>query len=348
MTPNTEHRTQLPAASNQGIALSRRILLLAAGAGAVTAACSRDETPKRQNPATVVPPVGTNPTLYSAVQLAAAIRAKQISPVEALEATLSRLDAVNSKLNAVIWRNDDQARAAARAAADKIMHIDPADLPPFHGVPIPIKDLYAVDGQPVTYGSWAGSDAPSKTNDPTVEVLQRAGFVLTGRTNTPEFGALGATENDRYGITRNPWNLDRTPGGSSGGAAAGMFAIAHGSDGGGSLRQPASYCGLVGLKASRGRVPSRAPGVGFSVSGVVSRNVADTAAVLDLISSADHKSWYSVPPPGRPFLSEVGIDPGRGCASDWSRKRSTDHPPTPNAQQRPGRRRPHSSSWATT
>src|SRR5206468_4338459 len=127
------------------------------------------------------------------------------------------------------------------------------------------------------------------------EALQRAGFVLAGRTNSPEFGAMPSTENDRYGITRNPWNLDLTPGGSSGGAAAavaaGMFTIASGSDGGGSIRIPASCCGLVGLKASRGRVPRRTMSWGSSGDGVLSRDVADTAAVLDLISGPDRGAW---------------------------------------------------------
>ena len=255
-------------------------------------------------------------TYRSARQLAAEIRAKKISPVEVLDACLARVDEVDDRVNAVVWRNDDQARAAARAAADAVVKSDPDDLPPFHGVPIPIKDLTPVAGWPVTYGSSAGPETPSEESALVVDAIQRAGFVLCGRTNTPEFGPITAAENDRYGITRNPWNLDRTPGGSSGGAgatvAAGCFPVAHANDGGGSIRIPASCCGLVGLKVSRGRVPNQTtPWEGGVVEGVVTWDVADTAGILDVISGVDRASWYNAPPPSRPFASEVGADPGR-------------------------------------
>ncbi|MEV0288897.1 amidase [Kribbella sp. NPDC050820] len=255
-------------------------------------------------------------TQLSALELAAAIRAREISPVEVMEATLSQVDAVNDKVNTVIWRNDDEALAWAKAATDAITRVDRGELPPFHGVPIPIKDDCPVAGWPVTLGSWTTPDTPSAESELVIEALQRAGFVLTGRTNTPEFSYLGAAENDRYGITRNPWNLDRTPGGSSGGAAAAvaarMFAVAQASDGGGSMRVPASCCGLVALKASRGRVPARViRGVGTSLNGVLTRDVSDTAAILDVISGPDRGAWYNAPTPERPFVSEVGADPGR-------------------------------------
>src|SRR3989441_773768 len=138
------------------------------------------------------------------------------------------------------------------------------------------------------------------------EALRRAGFVLCGRTNTPEFGPITATENDRYGITRNPWDLDRTPGGSSGGAAAavaaGMFPVAHATDGGGSIRIPAACCGLVGLKPSRGRVPRLSQSwLGAVVEGTVTHTVADAAAILDAISTPDPLSWYNAPAATRPF-----------------------------------------------
>ncbi len=252
----------------------------------------------------------------TALQVAAAIRSRQVSPVEVLDATLARIDALNDRLVAVIWRNDDEARQAAQAAADAVVRTDPVELPRFHGVPIPIKDLTAVAGWPVTYGSWAVPDTPSRESELIVEAFRRAGFVLTARTNTPEFGPLTAAENDRYGISRNPWNLDRTPGGSSGGAgaatAAGLFPVAHGNDGGGSIRIPASCCGLVGLKVSRGRVPTLMRAwEGGVVQGVVTRDVADTAAILDVTSAPDRGQWYNAPAPDRPFLAEVGADPGR-------------------------------------
>lgn len=251
----------------------------------------------------------------SALSVAAAIRDRTISPVEALEACLSRVDAVNDRVNAVVWRDDDDARARAVAAADAVVRTDASELPPFHGVPIPIKDLTPVAGWPVTYGSWGAPPGPSPESALVVGAFERAGFVLAARTNTPEFGPITVAENDRYGPTRNPWNLDMTPGGSSGGAgaavASGMFSLAHANDGGGSIRIPASCCGLVGLKVSRGRVPALYNSwEGGSVEGVLTRDVADTAAVLDAISGFDRGQWYNAPIPGRPFAAEVGVDPG--------------------------------------
>ena len=254
-------------------------------------------------------------TFQTARATAAAIRRREVSPLEVLDACLARVDAVNDALNVVIWRNDEEARDAARVAGDIVVNSDVGDLPPFHGVPIPIKDLSEVAGWPVTYGSWSAQDTPSETSDLVVEALQRAGFVLTCRTNTPEFGLLTVAENDRYGISRNPWDLDRTPGGSTGAAAAvagGLFSIAHGGDGAGSLRVPASCCGLVGLKVSRGRVPTLVNHwEGAAVPGVLTHDVADTAAVLDLICGPDRLQWYNAPPPERPFIEEVGASPGR-------------------------------------
>ena len=239
-----------------------------------------------------------------------------MSPLEALEDTLARMDAVNDKVNAVIWRNDDQARAAAREATELVAKRGADELPPFHGVPIPIKDLTAVAGWPVTYGSWGAPEGTSEESELIVDAFVRAGFVLTGRTNTPEFGPITAAENLRYGITRNPWNLDRTPGGSSGGAAAataaGIFTVAHANDGGGSIRIPASCCGLVGLKVSRGRIPKLVnEWEGGAVEGVVTSDVADTAAILDVTCGPDPGQWYNAPAPERPFIDEVGADPGR-------------------------------------
>jgi len=252
----------------------------------------------------------------TARELAKAIRERKLSPVEVLEASLARIDEVDGRVNAIIWRNDEEARDRAARAADAVVHQDPDELPPFHGVPIPVKDLTEVAGWPVTYGSWAAPGKPSIESELIVESLQRAGFNLTARTNTPEFGPITAAENKRYGITRNPWDLDRTPGGSSGGAgaavAAGMFTVAHGNDGGGSLRIPASCCGLVGLKVSRGRIPTLVQSwEGGAVEGVLTRDVADTAAILDVTCGPDPGQWYNAPAPVRPFIEEVGADPGR-------------------------------------
>jgi amidase len=254
-------------------------------------------------------------TFQTALATAAAIKKREVSPLEVLDACLARVDALNDRLNVVIWRNDEEARDAARVAGDVVVNSDASDLPPFHGVPIPIKDLNPVAGWPVTYGSWGARDAPSETSELVVRAFQDAGFLLTGRTNTPEFGLLLVAENDRYGISRNPWDLDRTPGGSTGASAAvagGLFPLAHGGDGAGSIRVPASCCGLVGLKVSRGRVPTLVSHwEGAAVQGVLTHDVADTAAVLDVISRPDPLQWYNAPSSDRSFLSDVRADPGR-------------------------------------
>jgi amidase len=248
----------------------------------------------------------------SALDLAAALRARELSAVELLDACLAAVDEHNPELNAVVWRDDDAARAAAAAADSRLAGGDEA---PFLGVPIPVKDLTPVAGWPVTYGSAAGLDEPSEESELIVESLLAAGFVLCGRTNTPEFGTLTVAENSRFGASRNPWDRTRSPGGSSGGAAAavaaGMFPLAHANDGGGSIRIPAAYCGLVGLKSSRGRIPRRAQAwMGAVVEGTVNRTVADAAAVLDLVSGPDPLAWNNAIPPQRPFAEELVAAPG--------------------------------------
>jgi len=253
----------------------------------------------------------------SALSLARAIRARELSPVELLEASLRRVDEVNDKLNAVIWRNDEEALEVARRAENEVLSAEsPDDLPPFCGVPIPIKDLTPVEGWPLTYGSGAVPDKLAGESELIVEALRRAGFVLTGLTNVPEFGPLTVSENLRHGVTRNPWDFERTPGGSSGGAAAavaaGMFSVAQGNDGGGSIRVPASCCGLVGLKVSRGRIPTLYMSwEGATVPGVLTADVASTAALLDVTSGPDPNQWYNAPAPERPFSHELGAPPGR-------------------------------------
>jgi amidase len=248
-----------------------------------------------------------------ALELAGGLRRRELSAIELLDACLAAVDARNPQLNAVIWRDDAQARASAEEADRRLAAGEEA---PFLGVPLPIKDLTPVAGWPVTYGSWGAPEGPSEEGELVVDALVEAGFVLCGRTNTPEFGPITAAENSRYGISRNPWDTNRSPGGSSGGASAavagGMFPIAHANDGGGSIRIPAAYCGLVGLKPSRGRVPRLAQSwLGGVVEGVVSRDVADTAAVLDAISGPDPLAWYNAPPPSRPFAQETATPPER-------------------------------------
>jgi amidase len=248
-----------------------------------------------------------------ALELADGLRRRELSAVELLEACLAAVDERNPELNAVIWRNDEDALAAAEESDRRLASGEDA---PFLGVPLPIKDLTPVAGWPVSFGSRGGPAGVSEQSELVVDALVRAGFVLCGRTNTPEFGVITVAENSRYGITRNPWDTDRSPGGSSGGAAAAvageMFPIAHANDGGGSIRIPASYCGLVGLKPSRGRVPRLAQSwLGAVVEGVVARTVADSAAVLDAIAGFDPLSWYGAPAPARPFAQETDTPPGR-------------------------------------
>ncbi len=192
----------------------------------------------------------------SALDVAAAIRTMDVSPLEVLDACLARVDARNPELNAVIWRNDDEARAEAKALGERIAAgVD--DLPPFAGVPLPDQGP-APRGRPAGDLRFDGGPARVEHRDASRLPLafRRAGFILTGRTNTPEFGSITVTENSRFGATRNPWDPAHTPGGSSGGAgsavAAGMFPVAHASDGGGSIRIPASCCGLVGPQAQPG------------------------------------------------------------------------------------------------
>jgi amidase len=242
------------------------------------------------------------------------IREGKMSSEELVDSAIERIERLNPKLNAVIIPLFDKARDLVRSG-------DLLDRP-FRGVPMLLKDLgCATQGDPHHSGmqflkkmNWiAPSDAFLATK------LRQAGFVVLGRTNTPELGLDGVTEPIAYGPTRNPWNLDRAPGGSSGGSAAavasGMVPVAHGSDAGGSIRNPASSCGLVGLKPSRGRT-SFGPDYGevwggLSVDHVLTRSVRDTAAVLDVTAGPMPGDPYHAPPPDRPFRMEVGCDPGK-------------------------------------
>jgi amidase len=236
-----------------------------------------------------------------AIELAAAIRRKEVSPVEVADFYLQRIDELDPTLNAFCHRADDDVRKAASAAADTVARADSVDeLPPFLGVPLPVKDLVDVAGWPTTYGSAGAGKVPAATSDPVVQRFTDAGFVLLGKTTTSEFGAVPFTENETLGTSRNPWDRDRTPGGSSSGAgvavAAGMAPIAHAEDGGGSIRIPAACTGLVGLKPTRGLVTNAAVGCeGFATSGVVTRTVADTAAGLDVLARHDPAAWWSPP-----------------------------------------------------
>ncbi len=237
--------------------------------------------------------------LLSAVELAAAVRAKQVSPVEATRAVLERIERLNPKLNAFCTVTADSALAAAKQIEAAILRGD--DVGPLAGVPISIKDLIYVKDMRVTFGSKLFEQNVVTEDTPLVERLRRAGAVIVGMTNTPEFGWKGVTDNRVFGIARNPWNLELTPGGSSGGAssavAAGLGPIGIGTDGGGSLRIPGAFCELVGYKASYGRVPNY-PGSGVDSlrhTGPLSRTVADAALTLDVIAGPDERDPHSLP-----------------------------------------------------
>lgn len=235
---------------------------------------------------------------------------KQITARELAEAAMARIEQVDGAINAVIHRRFDRA----------LDEVD-AGLPdgPFHGVPFLIKDLFADSaGDPAHQGNKALRDAGWRAERDSwlVARLRAAGFSFLGRTNTPEFGLVPVTEPQAYGPCRNPWDLARSPGGSSGGSAAavaaGMVAVAHASDGGGSIRIPASMCGLVGLKPSRGRTTLGPDGdeSGLSVQHVVARSVRDTAALLDVLRGPGAGDMVVAPPPARPYSAEVAERPG--------------------------------------
>jgi len=253
-----------------------------------------------------------NPSDYlaqDAVGLAALISSRQVSATEVIEAALARLDAVNPQLNAVTLELADAALASVK---------DSAPAGPLGGVPYLIKDLGAqVAGTPTTAGSWLMGDPPAAADSAIVSAYRRGGLVIIGKTNTPEFGLEPVTEPARFGPSRNAWNLERTPGGSSGGASAavagGIVPAAHASDGGGSIRIPAACSGLFGLKPSRGRVsfaPADEGWGGFSIQHAVSWSVRDSAALLDLVCQPTPGDPYWRDAPARPFSQEVGRDPG--------------------------------------
>lgn len=248
----------------------------------------------------------------SALEQAELIRERKISPVELVTEYLKRIDKLDNELNAFVTVVADEALEAARIAEGEVAA--GRDLRPFHGVPIPIKDLNPTAGIRTTLSSKAFADFVPDFDAHTIRRLKEAGFIVVGKTNTPEFGTLPVTESELNGVCRNPWNTDHTPGGSSGGAAAalaaGLCPIAQGSDGGGSIRIPASCCGLFGLKPARGRV-SWGPAfgefvAGFATDGPIARTVADAAAVLDVMAGYEPGDPYWAPPPVRPFGDEVG------------------------------------------
>ena len=253
----------------------------------------------------------------SALQAAAAVRAGTVSPVELVEHALDRIARLDGELGAFVTVTADSARAEARAA-EQARRRDPDSLPPLHGVPTAIKDLNLVAGVPTRFGSVVMDSFIAPVDDTVVRLLRAAGTISVGKTSTPEFGLPCYTETDIGPPARTPWDLTRSAGGSSGGAgaavAAGLVPIAQGSDGGGSIRIPASVCGLVGVKTSRGRIsrgPADLDATRLSVLGPLARTVRDAAAFLDATAGPQPGDPDPLVLPATSFLSACDTDPGR-------------------------------------
>jgi amidase len=259
-----------------------------------------------------------------ATELAQMVHSGEISARELVETSLERIEELNPGLNAFVEVDGERALATADAIA-------PGDERPFAGVPVAIKNNRPVQGLRLTYGCSLMSDYVCDYDHNVTRRLKDAGFVIVGTTTLPEYGILPTSEARLFGPTRNPWDRERTPGGSSGGAAAavtaGMVPVAHGNDGGGSVRIPAACCGLVGLKPTRGRISS-APELGDSslgIDGMLTRTVADTAAILDVLAGYESGDATWAPPPSEPFAASVARPPGR------LRIAATTLPPIPDA-----------------
>jgi amidase len=255
----------------------------------------------------------------TALEQAAAIRAGELSPVELVIHYVERIHTLDASLGTFVTATPDLAVAQAKKAADLVLE-GGDELPPLLGVPTAIKDLTATAGTRTTFGSRLFADNVPDVDAHSVTLLREAGTISLGKTNTPEFGTCCYTDNDVTGPTRSPWDLSRNAGGSSGGSAAavaaGLVPIAHGSDGGGSLRIPASVCGLVGLKPSRGRIsvgPAEGESPGLSIQGPLARTVRDAAAMLDALARPmpGDAYWAQPLPPGETFLGYADREPGR-------------------------------------
>src|SRR5215213_8223846 len=271
------------------------------------------------------PQSGANDDLcfLPATELAAKIRAREISPVEAVDAVLARIEALNPALNAFCFLHADEARAQARAAEAAVLRGDD-DLGPLHGVPVSVKDNVPIQGKPLTYGSRLLRDNIAVETSPIGERIIASGAIIVGRTNTPEYAWRGSTDNRLFGETRNPWDRSRTAGGSSGGAgaavAAGLTPVSLGTDGAGSIRIPASFCGIVGHKPSFGRVPFfPSPGANelAAHAGPMTRTVHDAALFLDVLAGPDERDRFSLPAPDERYVESIegGVE---GWRAAWS------------------------------
>jgi amidase len=258
-----------------------------------------------------------------AQKLAAAVRRKEVSPCEVVDSLLDRIEKINPQVNAYCTVVPEMAREAARKAEEQIMRKE--DLGPLHGIPFSVKDLTLTAGVRTTYGSRIFEHFVPGEDALIVERLKKAGAVLIGKTNTPEFGAGANTYNSIFGATRNPWKLTHTCGGSSGGAAValacGLGPLATGSDLGGSLRIPAAFCGVVGFRTSAGLVPVNPSLLAYDTLGVegpMARTVGDTALMLSVIAGEDGRSPISFPIDSQAFCSAVASPSIRGLRVAWS------------------------------
>jgi amidase len=259
-----------------------------------------------------------------ATGLARLYRTRKISPLDVMQAVLARIDAVNPTVNAYVTVARESALAEARRAT-RLLSRRSATLPPLHGVPVSIKDLFATKGIRSTWGSLIFKDHVPDADDLVVQRLKAAGAIVVGKTNTPEFGAGGNTFNAVFGATRNPWNPALTCGGSSGGAAVavatGMGPLALGTDLGGSLRTPAAFCGVVGFRTTPGLVPSHPRTLVWdtlSVSGPMARTVADVALMLSAMAGPDDRAPLSYEVDTSQFVRAVKAPSIRGWRVAWT------------------------------
>ena len=259
----------------------------------------------------------------NAVDIAKLVKQKKLSACEVLDAHLKQIDRVNPKVNAIVTLIAGQAMENARKADEAQAH--GADLGPLHGLPIAHKDLVETAGIRTTFGSPIFKDNVPPHDAILVERIRDAGAICVGKTNTPEFGAGSQTFNQVFGATKNPYDLTKTCGGSSGGAAVslacGMLPLADGSDSGGSLRNPAAFCSVVGFRTAPGRVPHAAQGDAWAtlaVSGPMARNVPDVALLLSVMAGPDARCPISIDQPGSRFAGDSHAI-SKGCASPGSR-----------------------------
>jgi amidase len=255
---------------------------------------------------------------FDGLALGRMVRARKITPAELMDAAIARAEKHNAKLNAIVFKDYDRARATARSHRSD---------GPFAGVPLLLKDIMGdCEGMPTRSACAFLPATPMPVDSEQVARFKRAGFIPFAKTNAPELGIPPVTEPRLYGAAHNPWSLDRTPGGSSGGSAAavaaGIVPIAHGNDGGGSIRIPASCCGLVGLKPTRGR-NSLAPLLGDALGGLVcehvlSRTVRDSAAALDATAGPMPGDPYFAAPPAGPYLQDASTPPRRLRVAMWT------------------------------